>query len=220
MIFPRGVLFDFDGVLIDSEEWQIQAWIRALEELDEKPNEREIRLLSGYTDKEIAYRLLGENSPLAEEAIKKKQKMLEGMKFPPKKGAGIILRKLSTSAIPVVIVSATAQETINKKLIEYGWQDYISHVISSSSDIPPKPSPLLYEAAVNMLKIEPRYCVVIEDTLPGLAAAHHAGCVTIALAGTLKTVDLLQHADYVIEDLLDLLILLGLKQFEEVIIDE
>lgn len=220
MIFPKAIIFDFDSGLIDSEKQQIQAWISVLEELDINLNERQIRLLSGYTDKEIAYRLLEKNSHLAEEAVKKIQKMLENIKYIPKKGVEKILRTSSKNAIPVAIVSTSDQEILNKKLIEYGWQDYICYVIGGRPDISPKPSPLLYDTAVNLLKLESSECVAVEDTLPGLEAVHHACCITIALAGTFKTDELAQHADYVIEELLGILTLFELKQRKEEIINE
>lgn len=119
---PDGVIFDFDEVLADTEEPQIQAWIQTIQNLDLVPNERQIRLLSGYTDEEIARRLLGKDPVTIRKGILAKETLSTRINPnpTPKPGAGEILETLSRAGLPTAIVSSTPTVTINGMLNAWG----------------------------------------------------------------------------------------------------
>ena len=98
-----GVIFDFDGVLVDTEEPQIQAWIQTIENLGAVPNEKRIRLLSGNTDENIAQCLFGENSAVVREAVRLKKSLVSLMAPDPvpRRGADEVLGLESPAASPI-----------------------------------------------------------------------------------------------------------------------
>ncbi|GLW64964.1 hydrolase [Actinomadura rubrobrunea] len=181
----RAVLFDMDGLLIDSE----RLWLEVEEEVvtwlgGTWGPEHQQRLLGGSLDKAVRYMLdlTGADVPPAEV----RRRMLEGMAerldacVPLMPGAKELLAELRDAGVPAALVSSSHRRLIEPVLDAVG-REHFAVTVAGDEVTRTKPDPEPYLTAAARLGAEPRRCVVLEDSPSGLAAAEAAGCVTVAV---------------------------------------
>jgi HAD superfamily hydrolase (TIGR01509 family) len=180
-----AVLLDMDGTLIDTEKVYLESTIAAL-------------AACGYTDGVAALchgmigipgpecdRMLrahfGANYPADEVErlyrIKCAELLAEGL--PLKPGVIELLDAIEASGLPKAIVTAAARHTADEHLGLAGIAHRFDAILTRDDVARSKPSPDLYLLAAERLGLRPQACVAIEDSNPGVAAAHAAGAITI-----------------------------------------
>jgi HAD superfamily hydrolase (TIGR01509 family) len=183
-MLPAAVLFDFDGTLVDTE-WAIyQAWLRTFQRYGHDLP------LSLYT------RCIGSDfdawSPKVHlEDITKLEfdwvgldaaRQVEVHGALEEKGCidGVLelLGAAQDRGIPQAVVSSSSHGWVDGWLEKLGLRDFFSEVVCRGDAPRIKPAPDLYCAAAKKLGVEPRECLVIEDSQNGLLAAHAAGMQT------------------------------------------
>lgn len=177
------MLFDCDGVLVDSEPASEWAWRAALHEVGVEMDDFSEWI--GRTDQEIAVhfgrvasvsptRLAGRAADLLAEHLE-----TEGLNvFPDARGA---LDEAARIGIPLAVVSNSERRRLDALLMAAGIGDLLP-VRVSSDDVPrPKPEPDVYLRAAALLGVEPSRCLVVEDTPTGVAAARAAGMRVVAV---------------------------------------
>ncbi|MBX6767954.1 MAG: HAD family phosphatase [Actinomadura rubrobrunea] len=181
----RAVLFDMDGLLIDSE----RLWLEVEEEVvtwlgGTWGPEHQRRLLGGSLDKAVRYMLdlTGADVPPAEV----RRRMLEGMAerldacVPLMPGAKGLLAELRDAGVPAALVSSSHRRLMEPVLDAVG-REHFAVTVAGDEVARTKPDPEPYLTAAARLGVEPRRCVVLEDSPSGLASAEAAGCVTVAV---------------------------------------
>ncbi|MBL0928143.1 MAG: HAD family phosphatase [Phycisphaerales bacterium] len=189
----RAVIFDFDGVLVDSEPMHEDALREAC-----RPDGLTLRH-NGYVgmpDREALALILRENGRepagreierlLAAKSVISARMHAEG-KAPPFPGAGELLRA-AAAEVPVAVCSAGMRSDIEPTLAKLGLVPIV-RVLTSVDDtralgLPSKPDPACYRLTCQRLGVNPGEAVAIEDSAHGVAAAVGAGCVTIAVLHT------------------------------------
>jgi beta-phosphoglucomutase len=191
----QAVIFDFDGVIADSEPLHFRAFQQALAEdgLELSPKEYYGRYL-GYDDVG-AFQAYGEDHGLPMDAGRvaalvarkgvKLQAMLHGgsVLFP---GAVEFVR-IAASAVPIAIASGALRHEIDEVIAAAGVANLFSTIVASGDTPESKPSPAPYRLAFERLRdttgtaLDPRRCVAIEDSRWGLESARGAGlrCVGV-----------------------------------------
>ncbi len=175
-----ALLFDFDGVLVDSEPLHCACWAEVLGPFG-------ITLdwgtyAAGYIgmdDRDMIRRLAAEaNPPLAWEVLwaqypHKKELFQKRMQQPPfPAGLADLLARLR-SAYKMAVVSSSARSEIEPPLIAGGLRGYFDALVAGSEAPRHKPAPDPYLLAARLL--EARNPLVIEDSAPGVASARAAG---------------------------------------------
>ncbi|KAK4755029.1 hypothetical protein SAY87_008786 [Trapa incisa] len=123
----------------------------------------------------------------------------------PLPGANRLIKHLKVHGIPMALASNSPRMSIESKIsYQQGWKDSFSSIIGGNEVSAAKPSPDIFLEAANRLKLEPSNCLVIEDSLPGVAAGKAAGMKVIAVPYLPKQCHLYTSADEVINSLLDL----------------
>jgi len=182
---PTAVIFDLDGVLMDSE----QRWNGAKEALvretggrwrDEAPS-----VMMGMSSTEwAAYLRDALGVPMDVEAISRDvvRRMEEGYRrsLPLLPGAADAVRALA-ERWPLGLASSSNREIIDLVLELAGFGDAFRVTVSSEEVERGKPAPDVYLQAARGLDVEPARCVAIEDSSNGLRAAHAAGMAVIAV---------------------------------------
>ena len=191
----QAVIFDFDGVIADSEPLHFRAFQQALAEdgLELTPKEYYGRYL-GYDDVG-AFQAYGQDHGLPMDAGRvaalvarkgaKLQAMLAGgsVLFP---GAVEFVR-IAASAVPIAIASGALRHEIDEVIEAAGVADLFAAIVASGDTPESKPSPAPYRLAFERLRdtsgaaLDPRRCVAIEDSRWGLESARRAGlrCVGV-----------------------------------------
>ena len=210
----RAVVFDFDGVIANSEPLHFRAYRDVLVERGLTLTERDYydRYL-GYDDIGAFRAIAGDNGTTFTDAdivdlVARKAVRLEALEkaqsvlFPGAREA--ILRM--AAAFPVAIASGALKPEILRVLDHEGLRDVFPIVVSAEDTPASKPDPAPYLLAVELLTarvpgLVPTECVAIEDSVWGLQSARTGGLRTVAIAHTYPAADLVAHADATIAHL-------------------
>ena len=199
-----AVLWDMDGVLVDTGELHYRAWeqVLGLEGIYFSPDE--FRRTFGMHNASILELLLG--APPDSETLRRighqKEACFRDMvrgQATPMPGVLDWLRRLQQRGVPQAVASGAPLENIEFLVDELGIRGYFSALVSSDG-MPGKPDPAVFLEAARRIGVPARHCVVVEDGLPGLAAARSAGMRCIGVTTT-HPASALQDADRVVESL-------------------
>jgi HAD superfamily hydrolase (TIGR01509 family) len=202
----RGVIFDMDGVLVDSEPFLARAAVRMFAEkgYDLKPEEfhpfigmGEDRYLGGpaeargipfdpVRDKARTYALYLE--------------MIRGQ-LHPLPGVREFVARCREKGLSMAVASSADAVKVEGNLHEIGLPPSTFDAVITGSDVArKKPSPDIFLEAARRLDLDPGSCLVIEDAIAGVAAARAAGSRCLALATSFPR-EKLSDADWVVPDL-------------------
>lgn len=123
----------------------------------------------------------------------------------PLPGANRLLKHLKDHGVPMALASNSSTEGIQTKIChQQGWNDYFSVIVGGNEVSMPKPSPEIFLEAAKRMNADPSSCLVIEDSMPGVAGGKAAGMEVVAVPSIPKQSHLYTSADEVISSLLDL----------------
>lgn len=202
------VIFDCDGVLVDSERLSHAVLHEMLVEMGAAISFEEtvVRFIgtSMPTCVDRITELLGRPAPSSfrsEFASRTKAAFLGGLKTVPG-----IEAVLSSLAAPFCVASNGNSAKVDFTLGHTGLLGRFAHRVFTAEQVEhPKPAPDLFLYAARCLKVEPSQVVVVEDTPTGIAAARAAGMYAIGFAGLTPTSRLLEAgAHVVVTDMLEL----------------
>jgi HAD superfamily hydrolase (TIGR01509 family) len=180
-MLTSAVLFDFDGILVDTE-WAIyQAWLRTFQRYGQDlPLALYTRCIGSDFDAWSPKAHLEDLTQLEYDwveldAARQVEIRAELSEEGPIKGVVDLLRAISERGIPQAVVSSSSHSWVDGWLEKLGLSGFFSDVICKGDAPKIKPAPDLYLAAAGRLSVEPESCLVIEDSLNGLIAAKAAG---------------------------------------------
>jgi beta-phosphoglucomutase len=224
----KAVIFDFDGVISDSEPLHYKAFVKAAKKFDfELTEDLYYRDYVGYCDRECFENLMknfpgqlkGANvnelirikTEAFEEIVKTEAKIIPGVSD--------LLKILKKNNIRIAICSGATRRDIEMMLAGSGLNHYFELIVSDDDVTKGKPDPQGYNLALQRLNkakntsIKPSQCIVIEDSHWGLDAAIAAGMHTIAVTNTYHP-EKLAMAELIVNNLGDITFeqLLGLMK--------
>jgi beta-phosphoglucomutase len=203
-----GILFDFNGVIIDDEPQHCDALIATLAEYGyELDRETYYRDFLGFDDREcFRYTFAPDGEAVEEsrllEAIERKNRHYErairtDMRLVP--GAVEFVEAAALDGHQLAIVSGALRREIALVLKLAGLAPHFAEIVAAEDVTACKPDPQGFNRAREALGIAAARCVVIEDSLPGLAAARAAG-LRCAMLSTSHDEDSLGEGDVVWRD--------------------
>ncbi len=203
-----AVIFDVDGVLVDSYQAHFQSWLQMLAEKGAVFTEEEFRATFGRTSRDIIAQLYDGKLTDAEirEFDNRKEALYRDLlrqEFPPIDGAVELLDALATAKLKLAVGSSGPPENVALTLECLGRSSLFAARVTGGDVTRGKPDPQVFQIAAERLGVAPAQCVVVEDAPAGVEAANRAGMTSIALTGT-ATRDQLAHADLVVESLREL----------------
>lgn len=180
---PAAVIFDMDGLLIDSERLSIRCWSEAASELGFNIDHALWLRMVGLGERDSA-RLLGEHLDHAQVAqlVARCHQRYEArmlIEMPLRPGVTELLELLCNHQVPRAVATSTRQPRATQKLQAAGLLPYFQQVLSSSDVGQPKPAPDIYLLAARRLGVAPAQCLVLEDSPTGVRAALAAGMTVI-----------------------------------------
>lgn len=203
-----AVIFDVDGVLIDSYEAHFQSWLQMFGEHGETFTEEQFRKTFGRTSHDIIAALHGGELSPDEIAVwddRKEALYREIIRkdFPAVDGAGQLLDALHAAGFKLAVGSSGPPENIGLTLECLKRAPYFGAVVTRIDVTRGKPDPQVFQIAGERLGVPPDQCVVVEDAPAGIEAANRAGMASVALTGTATRAEL-SHARLVIDSLREL----------------
>ncbi len=198
----KAILFDVDGVLVDSMRFQADAWVKTFKEVGITITRRDIYELEGSNDsrliKAIFEKAGREPEPWhLEQLPEKKREALEFDRIEPFEGILNCLKELKQH-FKLAMVSGSNRDTV-EKIVNKFFSGCFDVVINGSDLERGKPDPDPFLKALEKLDLTKNECIVVENSPLGTTAARRAGLYCVAVASMLEP-EMVQHADLVLKD--------------------
>ena len=199
------VLFDFDGVLVNSMPFHVRAWQEVFRDYDIQIEPADVLLTEGSRSFELAHQIFDSHQidlsdSQIEHFVERKQELYRSIteaRLDP--AVEPLLRDLKSRRLWTGLVTGTALLNVHKSTPPEVLQ-LLDVIVTAENVKIGKPDPECYLKAANTLSAAPRTCLVVENAPLGIRAARAAGMNTVALLSTLGRVDLV-GADYYVNDL-------------------
>ncbi|HEV8237926.1 MAG TPA: HAD family phosphatase [Thermoanaerobaculia bacterium] len=183
----RAVLFDLDGVLVDSYAAHMRSWRRLAAEEGLPFSEREFARSFGRTSREsIAIYWPGRAGDTARLDARKEALFRADIRerFPAMDGGTELVRALHDGGFALAVASSAPPDNVDLTLERLGFADSFGAVVTGRDVQRGKPDPQVFLLAAERLGAPPASCVVVEDAPVGVAAAHAGGMKAVALLST------------------------------------
>ena len=202
----KGIIFDMDGVLINSEPFHYQVWKEALKKRGINLDYEIYKPCIGSTV-QVLMQILHEHYGVDEkddslllEVKNLKQEMIEKQGYPPLiPYVKDMLERFHEAGYHMAVASSSPQEYIENVTSYWGISPYFQVLVSGEHVEHPKPAPDIFLKTADILGLLPEECLVIEDSENGCRAAKAAGMTCMAYYNPDSGKQNLQTASVVVE---------------------
>ena len=183
---PRAVVFDLDGVLLESEHLWEEMWTRYAERFGATWSGEDTVHVQGMSAPEWSAYLAehaggGEGAQECERAVVADMvEALDAGRMEPYAGAVEMVREVA-DRVPTALATSAARRLVDAVLDRHGLAPSFRATVSSAEVDRGKPAPDVYLEAARRLGVDPASCVGVEDSSNGLRAAHAAGMTVVAI---------------------------------------
>lgn len=203
----KTVIFDMDGVIIDSEPVHRYAYLQHFAELNLDISPEMYASFTGNSTKNIYERLKSEFNLLYDvtDLVHAKRSYFNDA-FDNKEdlylidGVLALIQDLHKNGLQLVLASSSAKVTIQRIFNRFHLHDYFTHIVSGEDFPKSKPHPAIFEHAAKLSQTSVNNCVVIEDSTNGIMAAKAANIYCIGYDSFNSKLQDYSQADMVIKD--------------------
>lgn len=201
-----GIIFDMDGVLIDSERQSNEGWLWAagqlgvdmpmwlIDSFKGAPAELCCKFFDDYYKGVIDY---WEAKELRTQHV---YKIRETEGIPVKKGVKDIFEYIRNNGLKCAVATSTRRESAEKTLHEIGVWDYLDAVVYGDEVERGKPEPDIFLRAAKAIGVNPSEAVVVEDSINGIKAGYAAGMRVVHIPDTIAIDDDIRKLTYMVCD--------------------
>lgn len=199
-----------DGVIIDSQPIHFEVEWSALRSFGINEEKEYLEKYAGMTDYEMwelikkEYTINESTEKILEQQIKDKVKVVRELDIQPIEGIKELIKNLSDKHIPIAVASSSPRALIEEILNKFAIYDYFDVVISGEEVNKGKPAPDIYLKAAKLMKVNPKECVVLEDTKHGVIAAKEAGMKCIGYINPNSGKQDLKKADLIVKKITEI----------------
>lgn len=201
-----GIIFDMDGILIDSERQSNEGWLWAagqlgvdmpmwlIDSFKGAPAELCCKFFDDYYKGVIDY---WEAKELRTQHV---YKIRETEGIPVKKGVKDIFEYIRNNGLKCAVATSTRRESAEKTLHEIGVWDYLDAVVYGDEVEHGKPEPDIFLRAAKAIGVNPSEAVVVEDSINGIKAGYAAGMRVVHIPDTIAIDDDIRKLTYMVCD--------------------
>lgn len=192
----KGILFDWDGVVIDSSAQHERSWELLAEEIGKPLPDGHFKAGFGKKNQVIIPDILGwaegpaEISALADRKEELYRSLVKESGVLVLPGASELLEALQSEGIPAAVASSTPRANLDAIFAATNLDRFFQAIVCGDDVTNGKPAPDVFLLAANKLGLAPTDCLVIEDAHAGIEAALAAGMRVLAVATTNPLQDL------------------------------
>ena len=187
---PQAVIFDMDGVLVDSEPFHFENESRMFRKLGLDISDEEHSHFTGVAT-DVMWRQISEThelplsvAELTELTVLESNQYFGSLeKIEPLPGLVDLLEKLVAAEIPLAVATSSDSVTMKNILEKSGLRKYFRFTVCRDDVANSKPEPDVFLLAAKLLEVPPENCLVFEDSKNGIKAAKAAGMFCIAYSG-------------------------------------
>lgn len=206
----KGVIFDLDGLLFDTEKIYYEANQAAADKMGLPYSEAYYHQFIGVSDAELHEAYAKDFAAYPPELVEQflelgyatmRRKFRAG-EAPLKPGAVELLRWLAHERIPAVIATSNTRDFVDILLAKNALASYFKEIISAENVKKAKPDPEIVRKAVSALGVSKGDCIMLEDSLNGVRAAYAAEVPVIVVPDLVKpTEETHEKAQIILENL-------------------
>jgi len=205
----RGVVFDLDGVIVDSHPLHKQAWRAFLASMGKEVSDSDLDfILEGRRRRDILIHFLGalSDSEIQEYGKRKDHFFQQSCaNLQAVVGTVEIIKDLDKAALRIALATSASRNRARWTLQQLKLSQYFDVVVTGDDVIESKPDPTIYHLAAQNLRIPPEYLLAVEDSVCGVLSAKAAGLRCLAIGNAANVPELLQAgAHRVIPNLVNL----------------
>ena len=186
----KGIIFDMDGTLFDTEKVYQIGWAESAKEFGHIYNpefHKSACGTNGEDTRNCVRRYYPDIDPEAYiQACRKKVHHLLTISVPEKPGVHEILEFVKDKGLKIALASSSQPNIIANNLKKTNTEQYFEAIVSGSDVEKGKPAPDIFIRAAQLLDLDPSDCYVIEDGKNGVLAGVSAGCTTIMIPDLVK----------------------------------
>lgn len=205
----KAAIFDLDGTILDNNSFHLKSWDKYLKDENISISPENFRKhVSGRTNEDAVRYIFG--SGVSDEDVLKytleKEAVYRELYEPyihEVSGFSKLLKFFKQSGTKMAIATSGIQPNIDFMFRHLPVKSYFSEVVNSAHIKRGKPDPEIYLFTAAKLQVDPKSCLVFEDSLPGVESGKSAGMVVTALTTT-HSKEELKQADYIISTFQDL----------------
>lgn len=202
----KAVIFDMDGVLVDSQPYHFKADIETMSEYGVVKDQKFYEKFAGTLTSD-RMRILKDLFKLdipVEEMVKKREDMIleimarEDIK--PVSGIPEFLKSIKNRGLKTAVASSSGYDLIGLILSRLGISEYFDSITSGNDVKRGKPDPDVFLLAAERIGVNPRDCFVVEDSENGVKAAKSAGMKALGYINPTSGNQCLDMADFITDD--------------------
>ena len=201
----QTVIFDMDGVIVDTEPVHRYAYFKQFNELNINVTEEMYTSFTGFSTRNTFQKLkeIFVIEHEVEDLIQRKRNIFNDA-FDSKadlellEGVERLIKELHQNGMQLILASSASKVTIERVFSRFKLHDYFTHVVSGEDFPKSKPDPAIFEHAASLSIAPKESCIVIEDSTNGIKAAKAAGIFCVGYNSIHSEAQDLSEADVVI----------------------
>ena len=207
----KAIIFDMDGVIIDSEPIHTEIAIAVMQDFGGKPTSEEIYdEFVGVTNREMwsilreRHKLNVSLDQLMEKHREYKIKRFFNEPVPPIDGIEDLMRLAKSRGLKIALATSSPKYFAEHILKSAGLSEYFDALVTADDISHGKPDPEIYLKAAQILGLDPGSCVAVEDAFLGIQSAKDAGMRVIAFKNPNSGNQDTSRADFVVSSIRDI----------------
>jgi len=203
----KTVIFDMDGVIVDTEPVHKYAYFEHYKELNIPVTEELFATFTGQSTKNV-YQILKDKFDLKEEVndlvLRKRTIFNEAFDTNPDlyliDGVESLIKDFYSNGIELILASSASKSTIDRVFNRFELNQYFTHKVSGENFPKSKPDPAIFLHAADLAKSKHAECIVIEDSKNGVEAAFRANLYCLGYKSANSKQQDISKADCIVDD--------------------
>jgi HAD superfamily hydrolase (TIGR01509 family) len=201
----KTVIFDMDGVIVDTEPVHRYAYFQHFDELNVQVTEEMFTSFTGNSTRNVfqSVKSIFNLDHEVEDLIQRKRAIFNDA-FDTKEDLDLLegvlqlIKDLHTNGMQLILASSASKVTIERVFNRFNLHQYFTHIVSGEDFPKSKPHPAIFEFAASLSVAPKENCIVIEDSTNGVKAAKGAGIYCVGYNSIHSKLQNLSEADIVI----------------------